>query len=92
MLPNHGVDVLAAPLAGIGSLRLQTIPLGVTLTLWAVMALTEAHVEKVLKTNMISGEFLEKLPYICSFRGIIDWRIDIVFQGDTPSNAQFSNP
>lgn len=61
------MNVVTAPLARIGLLRLQTILLGVTLTLWVCVALTEADVEQMLKASFISGELLEELAYICLF-------------------------
>jgi len=61
---------VAAPLARIGLLRLQTIPFGVALALWAFVTLTKSHVEQVFKASLIGGELLEELANVCLFHAI----------------------
>ncbi|KKL90785.1 hypothetical protein LCGC14_1901230, partial [marine sediment metagenome] len=67
---NHWVNVVAAPLAGISLLIGQAIPFGVTLTLWAGMALTEADVEQMLKASLVGGELFEELAEVCLFHAL----------------------
>tara|TARA_R100000773_G_C4215498_1_gene114299 strand:+ start:1082 stop:1363 length:282 start_codon:yes stop_codon:yes gene_type:complete len=62
--------MVAAPLAGIGLLRLQPIPLSFALTLGASMTLAETHVEKVFKASLVGGKLLEELAYICLFHAM----------------------
>lgn len=64
---DHGVGVVTAPLAGKGLLIGKAIPLRLTLTLGASMALTKSQVEKMLKAGFVCGELLEELTYIGLF-------------------------
>lgn len=61
------VDVVAAPLAGIGLLALKTIPLRFTLAFWANVTLSEAHIEQVFKAGFVARELLEELANIGLF-------------------------
>ena len=67
---DHRVNVVTAPLAGIGLLRLQAIPLGPALTLRAFMALAQANVEQMLKAGFIGRELLEELADVCLFHAL----------------------
>lgn len=62
---DNWVDVVAAPLAGIGFFRLQPIPLSFAFTLRASMAMTETHAKQVIKSSLVGGELSEELAYIC---------------------------
>ena len=55
------MQMIAAPLAGISTFGLYPIPLGLALALRADMALTEAHVKKVIQAGLVVRELLEEL-------------------------------
>lgn len=58
---NCGVEVMAAPLAGIGAFGLNSVPVGLTLAFRALIALTKAGLKKVCQTCFVRGEKGEKL-------------------------------
>jgi hypothetical protein len=81
------VQVVAAPLAGIGPLGLDPEPLGSALTLGALEAFAEANVKQVLEAGFVvrkhaeecgGGEGLRHTPLYATF--------GYVWQGDTPPN------
>jgi hypothetical protein len=55
------VNVMPAPLAAKGALRLDRIPASLALALRAGVALSEANVEQMLKARIVVRELLEKL-------------------------------
>lgn len=56
------MDMMSAPLAGIGSLGLEAEPVALAVTLWAHATLSKSDIEDVLQARFIGRELLEKLP------------------------------
>ena len=56
------VNVMSAPLAGVGTLRLDTVPLRLALALWAFVTLPETNIEKVLQARLIRRELCKEAP------------------------------
>ena len=61
---------MATPLARKGLLRLQAIPLGFTLTLWAFLVLAEPGIEQVFKASFIIWKLFEELADAALFHAI----------------------
>ena len=59
---NRRVEMMPAPLAGIGPFRLNLVPVRLALAFRAGMALAKAYAENVLKAGIVRGELLEKVP------------------------------
>lgn len=59
--PDRGVEMIAAPLAGIGPLGLDPVPVGRTLAFGALVALSKAGLKQVLQAGFVRGEKLKKL-------------------------------
>lgn len=78
-----GVDVMPAPLAGIGAFGLDAIPVGFAFAPWARMALPMAHGEYVGQTGFIGWEHPEKVSNRdACFHGANLHEITTVCQGD----------
>jgi hypothetical protein len=57
------MNVMPAPLAGVGAFGLDAIPVGFALALRARTALTEPNHKDVFETNFIIGEHSEEISY-----------------------------
>ena len=75
---------MAAPLAGVSTLRLDAEPLGRALALGAGKTLPEPNIKQVLQACLVIGETLEEsrdsVGFLCHALGYI--LRDYVWQGD----------
>lgn len=69
--PGGRVKVMTAPLASIGALGLETIPVGFLGALRADMALAKAHIKKVVQTGFVIRELREKLGHCRAALGFV---------------------
>jgi hypothetical protein len=88
------MQVMAAPLAGIGALGLNAKPLGSALALGTLEALPEPNVEQVLEAGFVvriqleklgGGEGLRHTPFYSSIRYVWQWDTPPLFRTKSTS-------